>query len=219
MSVTRFTACNSIRSRLEHLWKARRCWRTSSADVDRETVETIVECRLPASQTSAHLEALPPASWTPSRLCTFTEVLFATTRRTGEAVARVIGALDCAGTGGSGLPHFNTSTTVAFVLAAGGLKVAKFGNRAALGTSGSFDLLEVWLFPRARHQKPCHSCWTKSVWHFFSPRSIIRVGQISTNSSNRSASAPFSIFLARCSIRCVLIIESWASLANLLSKP
>jgi anthranilate phosphoribosyltransferase len=50
--------------------------------------------------------------------------------------------LDCCGTGGSGRASFNTSTTVAFVLASGGVPTLKFGNRAATSPSGSFDFLE-----------------------------------------------------------------------------
>lgn len=111
--------------------------RLGAADAARLMGE-IVRGELEHSQIAAALTVLAVRGETADELEGFATVMRAASLR----VHADGDLLDTCGTGGSGLPTVNTSTISAFVVAAGGVKVAKHGNRASSGKCGSMDVLE-----------------------------------------------------------------------------
>jgi len=125
--------------------------------VIKEAIETVVNGRsLTFEEAAAVMENIMIGEATPAQFAAFVTAL----RMKGEAVDEIAGLasvmqakaapvqaipplLDTCGTGGDNSCSFNISTTVAFVVAGTGLKVAKHGNRAMSSHCGSADVLEA----------------------------------------------------------------------------
>ncbi|HPJ01749.1 MAG TPA: anthranilate phosphoribosyltransferase [Candidatus Limiplasma sp.] len=90
-------------------------------------------------QTAAFLAALSAKGETVDEIAACASVM----RRHAKRVNHNLDLLEIVGTGGDGAQTFNISTTSAIVAAAGGIKVAKHGNRAASSKCGAADCLEA----------------------------------------------------------------------------
>ena len=93
------------------------------------------------SQIGALLTALKIKGETSEELAGMAETMRAFAVPVGPLTTSPL--LDTCGTGGDGKKTFNISTTVALVVAAGGVRVAKHGNRGVSSSSGSADVLEL----------------------------------------------------------------------------
>ena len=111
----------------------------SSAELE-AAMEEVVAGRASETQVTALLLGLKMKGETVEERTAIAKVMQA------YAVAiptEVQGAMDNCGTGGDRSYSFNISTTAAFVLAGGGIKMAKHGNRSISSKSGSADVLEA----------------------------------------------------------------------------
>ena len=122
-----------------------------------DAIETVVSGRsLSTEQASDAMEQIMTGEATPAQFGALVTAL----RMKGETVDEIVGmaqvmrekslhvqvddvVVDTAGTGGDSSSSFNISTTAALVAAGAGAKVAKHGNRAMSGSTGSADVLEA----------------------------------------------------------------------------
>jgi anthranilate phosphoribosyltransferase len=128
----------------------------------KEAIATVVKGDdLTEGEMMEAMEEIMEGRATPSQIASFITAL----RMKGEIVDEITGAakvmrakakkvnlgnhgedeiiLDTCGTGGDSTNTFNVSTATAFVVAGGGAKVAKHGNRAVSSQCGSADVLEA----------------------------------------------------------------------------
>ncbi|MDP0490501.1 MAG: anthranilate phosphoribosyltransferase [Verrucomicrobiota bacterium JB023] len=89
------------------------------------------------------LKAFATKGETPAEIAYFVEAFLERSLPVGLDPEELDGpTIDVCGTGGDGLNLFNVSTTSMFIIAAGGAKVLKHGNRGVTSKSGGADVLE-----------------------------------------------------------------------------
>ncbi len=127
---------SAIKSALATLLEGRPLTRTEAQEV----METIMDGEATPAQIGGLLSLLRVKGETAEEVAGFAEGMRSRVQRVPTLQE---GLLDTCGTGGDGQHTFNISTTAALVAAAGGVRVAKHGNRAMSSKSGSADVLEA----------------------------------------------------------------------------
>jgi anthranilate phosphoribosyltransferase len=109
-----------------------------SMDDSAAVMSQVMDGQATPAQTASLITALRMKGETPEEIAGFARVM----REKSLHVSVSVPVVDTCGTGGDNKGWFNISTCAAFVVAGAGVAVAKHGNRAMSGASGSADVLE-----------------------------------------------------------------------------
>ena len=113
-------------------------------DLDREQMNSVMRIVMQGDATPAQIGAFLTALHIKGETVDELTAAAIVMREFAAAVSvRSDKVVDTVGTGGDAAGLFNVSTACALVAAAAGITVAKHGNRAATGKSGSADVLEA----------------------------------------------------------------------------
>lgn len=107
-------------------------------DEAKQVMEEMMDGTATNSQMGGFLMALSMRGETIDEITAFATVM----REKGIKIQPQREVIDIVGTGGDEVGTFNISTTSSFVVAAGGVPVAKHGNRSVSSKSGAADVLE-----------------------------------------------------------------------------
>jgi len=114
----------------------------SGKDLDFDTTKSVMKAMMEGDATQAQMGALLAGLRMKGETVEEITACATVMREKGLKINPVRNVIDIVGTGGDGTNTFNISTTTAFVIAAGGVPVAKHGNRGVSSKSGAADVLE-----------------------------------------------------------------------------
>lgn len=132
----------------------------------KKLMDAMMDGKLTDAQVSALLVSLRNKGETVEEITGFARSM----REKSKKVNTLEYSIDTCGTGGSGRETFNISTAVSIISSAGGISVAKHGNRAMSSKSGSADVLLELGFNINVEPKRAEECLRKNGMTFlFAP--------------------------------------------------
>ena len=136
--------------------------------IARATMEEMMDGTATDIEMATLLTALRMKGETITEITACAEVM----REKGAHIEPKGAVMDIVGTGGDEVGSFNISTTAAFVAAAGGVPVAKHGNRSVSSKSGAADVLGSWALSCRCRPSRTKGCWRKRASASCSHRAI-----------------------------------------------